>query len=95
MPISRSPSPDSRFGFLSRSFGNIFSHTGNETNDDIINPTTPPRTGVLQSFFQDVTSQGNRIGADISLLASLLDIEKNGGLVDDRKYQVTLPAPCQ
>lgn len=88
MPISRSPSPDSRFGRLSRSFGNVFSHTGNESNENIVNPSTPPKTGLLQGFFQDLSSQGSRIGADVSLLASLIDIEVNGGLVNDRKYQV-------
>lgn len=74
---------------MGRSFGNIFSHTGSETNDNIVNPTTPPRTGMLQSLFQDLSSQGSRLGADVSLLASLIDIEINGGLVNDRKYLVS------
>ena len=88
MPYQRTPSPERRFAHWGQKITDIFSHTGNESSDGIVNGTSPPKKSMISRLIRDLTSQRGRLGADFDLLSSLRDAELNGGMVDDRKYQV-------
>ena len=57
--------------------------------DPVINPATPQHRSFLRNLISDLASQGSRVGDDVALIASIADTKLfQGGLVDDRKYQV-------
>lgn len=74
-------------GFFHRIAG---SNTPDLTNP-VINGTTTPETPFLTRLVADIESQKDRLGADAGLLSSLAHTTLlDGGIVDDRKYQVSL-----
>ena len=64
-----------------------------DPTDPVINPTTTPSKPLLSRLIADIVSQVPRFGEDAGLVTSLVDTTLfDGGIVDDRQYQVSLAA---
>ena len=93
---SRNPAPESTLANINRGVRGMLSRlTGAGSSsqptsiDPVINPATPQHRSFLRNLISDLASQGSRVGDDVALIASIADTKLfQGGLVDDRKYQV-------
>ena len=55
----------------------------------VLNGATKPATPALKGMIADIASQGGRWISDVGLIGSLADTKLfDGGVVDDRKYQM-------
>src|ERR1700761_3016930 len=67
-----------------------------DPTNTVINGATVQSKPFLARILADVASQAPRLGENIGLIHSLVDTTLfDGGLVDDRQYQVTIPTAQQ
>lgn len=92
--IAAPPSPESKLANLTRSVRGIIERiTSNGSPDPtntVINGATTQSKPFLRNLFKDLQSQGSRLGENLGLVSSIADAAIfNGGLSDDRQYQVS------
>ena len=88
------PPPQSSLAALSKSIRGAIGRLTGSGNDfevsPVVNGASPAPRHFLTKLLSDVNSQGGRFTENFGLLASLAETKLfAGGLVDDKKYQVS------
>ena len=66
--------------------------TGSVNKRNVVNPTTLPKKHFIRDIVKDLVTQApGHLTADLELLASWIEQEVEGGVIDDRKYQASSP----
>lgn len=92
-PSIRTPPPPPESSSWSKSIRGVIGSITGSGNDfeisPVVNGATPAPRHFLSKLLSDVKSQGGRFTENFGLLASLAETTLfEGGLADDRKYQV-------
>ena len=83
---------DSKLTRTIRGFFESISSSTPDPTDPVINGATVQSRPLLARLLADIASQAPRLGQNIGLIHSLVDTKFfDGGLVDDRQYQVSSP----
>lgn len=84
------PETDGLFKSVRHLFERVAGSGKPKASYPVINGATAPPKAMLRGIISDLASQSGRWGANFGLLASLADTNfLDGGLVDDKKYQVS------
>ena len=76
-------------------FESIAGSTSDPTNP-VVNGTTAKSAPFLARLLADIASQAPRLGENVALIHSLVDTKLfDGGIVDDRQYQVSQNSASQ
>jgi hypothetical protein len=92
--FQRSPSPESGLANWSRGIRGLFSNIGGgDQNSEVINGATPPASNFFTTATSAISTLGSqlpRLTEDIGLLASIARTKLlHGGMVDDKRYEVS------
>lgn len=74
-----------------KSFFESIAGSAPDPTNPVVNGTTTKSTPFLARLLADIASQAPRLGENVALIHSLVDTTLfDGGIVDDRQYQVSL-----
>lgn len=82
----------SRIASSIKSFFESIAGSAPDATNTVINGASVQQRPFLARLFADIASQAPRLGQDVGLIHSLVDTTLfDGGIVDDRQYQVCPP----
>jgi hypothetical protein len=86
------PAAESKLTSTIKSFFESIAGSGSDPTNTVVNGATIQSKPLLARVLADIASQAPRIGENLGLVHSLVDTTLfDGGLVDDRQYQVRQP----